>query len=155
MNSIFQLFVFIPYFYVVKINHLHRILSSVVAVLILLSTTSFTVKKHFCNDALIDTSIFTELNSCCEPIIFIPTEKSEIITESCCKDTTQLFKGQDHLILKSFNSLTYKQQVFLAVYAVSYVDVWEHLPENYIPHQYYSPPKVLIDIQLQQQVFLI
>lgn len=67
----------------------------------------------------------------------------------------QIVEGPDHLILKSFETLTYKQQIFLVAYATSYVDVLEHLPENYIPHQYYSPPKMLTDIQLQQQVFLI
>ncbi|MGO2359102.1 HYC_CC_PP family protein [Mesonia sp.] len=138
-----------------KINVLHRILSSVVAVLILLSTTSFTVKKQFCGDSLIDTTIFTELNTCCEPVISIPKAESEIMTPACCKDTTQLLKGQNHIILKSFNKLIYQQQIFLVAYAASYIDLFEHLPENYIPHQYYFPPQMLTDIQLQQQVFLI
>lgn len=147
--------VLIHYFCGVKISVLHRVLSSVVAVLILLSTTSFTVKKHFCGDSLIDTSIFTELNKCCDPVASLPASQTEVNFPDCCKDTLQIVEGPDHLILKSFETLSYEQQIFLVAYATSYVNVLEHLPENYIPHQYYSPPKMLTDIQLQQQVFLI
>ncbi|MDT0293313.1 hypothetical protein ACFQ3R_08385 [Mesonia ostreae] len=138
-----------------KINILHRILSSVVAVLILLSTTSFTVKKHFCGDALVDTTIFTEVNSCCELVISTPLEKSEIKSPSCCKDTSKFFKGQDQLILKNFEKLIYPQQIFWIIQENPYSDLLEYLPKNCIPHQYYSSPKMLTDIQLQQQVFLI
>ena len=66
-----------------------------------------------------------------------------------------MVKGQDVLITKNFDDLEYTQQVFLLAFSISYIDLFQPLSEYYIPHQYYSPPKLVADIQVRHQVFLI
>ena len=42
----------------------HKIFSVTLALLVLMSTLSFTVEKHFCGDVLVDVSVFTETQKC-------------------------------------------------------------------------------------------
>ncbi|NNL17061.1 MAG: hypothetical protein HKO81_10525 [Flavobacteriaceae bacterium] len=123
------------------------------SLLVLFSTVSFTVEKHFCGDVLIDVSVFTEAEKCAME----ETEKElEAITKkSCCKDTIDVFQGQDELIVKSFDNSDFEHQLFIASYIYSYVNLFEGLPQHIIPHKNYYPPNLVEDLNLMDRVFLI
>ncbi len=132
---------------------LHKIFSTILALLVLFSTVSFTIEKHFCGDVLVDISIFAEVDKCAMEAYEIALEK--ITKKSCCKDVIDVVKGQDKLKFSSFEDLDFEQQQFIAAYTASYISLFEGLPKQIIPHKDYSPPNLIIDIHVLDQVFII
>lgn len=123
------------------------------AVLVLFSTVSFTVEKHFCGDVLIDAAVFSEADKCKMETFEI--EQSKITKKHCCKDVLEVLQGQDQLKLSQFEDITFEQQVFVISYLYSYIHSLEDLPKLIIPHKDYSPPNLIEDIQILDEVFLI
>lgn len=82
-------------------------------------------------------------------------DAEEITKKPCCKDKVDIVKGQDELIVKTIDDLDFKQQLFVAFFKYSYIYLFEGLPQLVIPHKDYSPPNLVIDKQIMDQVFLI
>lgn len=119
------------------------------ALLVLFSTVSFTIEKHFCGDVLVGVSVFTEAEKCA-------TEALEILQKkTCCKDETNVVKGQDELKVSSFEDLDFEQQQFITTFAYAYLSCFESLAKHTIPHKNYSPPNLVYDILVLDQVFII
>lgn len=126
--------------------------SLIMAFLVLFSTMSFTVEKHFCGQILVDLAIFSEAETCgMEMHMPSSEEKSE---DSCCKEQKISVEGQKDLKL-SFDKLDFSQQVFISSFTYSYVDLFEGLPRLVVPFKDYSPPLLVRDVQLLDQTFLI
>ncbi|WP_083253430.1 HYC_CC_PP family protein [Flavivirga aquatica] len=132
---------------------LHKGFSAILALLVLFSTVSFTIEKHFCGDVLVDVSIFTEVEKCAMEAYEIALEK--ITKIPCCKDKIDVVKGQDELKMSSFDDLDLEQQRFIIVYTYSYTNLLEYLQKEIIPHKDYSPPNLVTNIQVLDQVFII
>lgn len=131
----------------------HKIFSVTLALLVLMSTLSFTVEKHFCGDVLVDVSVFTETQKC--GMESYEMEQASITKKHCCKDEIEIIKGQDKLKVSSFNDLKLQQQLFFTAFTYSYLNLFESLPLQNIPHKNYSPPNLVYDIQVLDQVYLI
>lgn len=138
------------YFYIVKNSILHKSFSMILAFLVLFSTVSFTIEKHYCGDTLIDASVFSESKKC-------GMESMEMLEKkTCCKDEVDVVKGQDELKFSSFEELDFSQQQFIVVYtSYIYNNLFEGLPQQIIPHKDYAPPNLVDDIQLLDAVFII
>lgn len=111
------------------------------------STVSFTVDKHFCGSHLVDKAVFSKAKTC-------GMHMDAQAEKKCCTNQKISVEGQDELKI-SFDSFDFHQQVFLAAYAYTYINLFENLPEQIIPYKDYSPPLLVRDIQLVDQVFLI
>jgi hypothetical protein len=114
---------------------------------------SFTIEKHFCGDTLIDVAVFSEVKKCNEDASGFINE--DIVEKTCCKDKIDVVKGQDEVIIKTSKDLELYHQLFIAALAYSYKNLFEGLPQLVIPHKDYSPPTLIIDRQVVDQVFLI
>jgi len=119
------------------------------ALLVLFSTVSFTVEKHYCGDVLVDTAVFTEAKKCVSETFEMLQKKT------CCKEEVDVVKGQDILTAFSHEDLGFEQQLFLQVFTQAYCGLFKSLPKPTIPYQDYSPPNLIVDIQLLDQVFII
>jgi len=127
---------------------IHKGLSVLMAFLVLFSTVSFTVEKHYCGGNLIDVAIFSEAKKCGENM-----EQSSM--KPCCKDEVEVVKGQDELKFSAFEDLDLSEQVVIVTFALEYTNLFESLPKQIIPFKDYSPPNLVFDIQVLDQVFLI
>ena len=127
---------------------IHKGLSILMALLVLCSTVSFTVEKHFCGDNLIDVAIFSEAKKCSENM-------EQTSKKSCCKDEVEVVKGQDELKFSSFEDLDFNQQFLITTFAFTYSNLFESFPKQIIPFKDYSPPNLVADIQVLDQVFII
>lgn len=132
---------------------LHKASSTLLALLVLLSTVSITIEKHFCGDTLIDVAMFTEAQKCAMEAFEM--EQALITKKNCCKDELESIQGQDELKFSNFEELHIDQQLFLESFVYSYVNLFEGLPQYIIPHKNYSPPNLVQDIHILDQVFLI
>lgn len=128
---------------------LHKSFSIALALLVLLSTVSFTIEKHFCGDTLVDVSVFTDAEKCAMEAVEILQKKT------CCKDEINVIQGQDELKSSKFEDLDFQQQQFLTALTFSYINLFEGLPQQTIPHKDYSPPNLVADIQVLDQIFII
>ncbi|PIA81173.1 hypothetical protein BFR04_15565 [Gaetbulibacter sp. 4G1] len=128
---------------------LHKTFSVLLTLLVLFSTVSFTIEKHYCGDVLVDVSVFVEAEKC-------EMEALEILQKkTCCKDEINVIQGQDELKFSSFDDLEFEQQQFLASFIYSYVNLFEGLSQQIVPHKNYSPPNLVRDIQVLNDTFLI
>ncbi len=124
------------------------------ACLVLFSTLSLTVKKHFCGNMLVDTAIFSESKKCGMEMAEMGSE-SQTVKKSCCKDEIDVIEGQDDIIVKAFEDLEDLQKQVLFVYTYTYLKLFEELPNEEVPHQNYIPPKLIKDIHVLDEVYLI
>lgn len=118
------------------------------AILVLFSTVSFTVEKHFCGDNLIDVAIFSETKKCDENM-------EQTSKKSCCEDEIEVVKGQDELKVTSLEDIKFDTQLFFTTFVFAYSNLFESLPKQVIPFKDYSPPNLVVDLNLIDQVFLI
>jgi hypothetical protein len=130
---------------------IHKILSISMALLVLFSTVSFTVEKHYCGEHLIDVAVFTGAEDCSGEKI----SETKTTKKGCCKDEIDVLEGQDELRVNGIDYLEFEQQLFVASFVYSYINLFEGLPQLVIPHRDYSPPNLIIDRQVLDQVFLI
>lgn len=129
---------------------LHKTISCSLALLVLMSTFSFTVDKHFCGKILVDSAVFSEAKTCG----MVMHSEPGTAEDSCCTNEKTAVEGQDQLKI-SFHSLDFDQQLFLTSFTFSYFNSFEGLPLQVIPFKDYSPPLLVSDIQILDQVFLI
>nr|WP_299035515.1 hypothetical protein [uncultured Tenacibaculum sp.] len=134
----------------------HKITSIAMALIVVLSTMSFTVNSHFCGDMLVDTSYFVKAESC--GMDMQQEKKSDecsVIKKNCCQDVASVVEGQDALKITSFDQLSFDQQVFIASFYYSYINLFEGIHDKVIPFKNYSPPLVVKDIHVLDEVYLI
>tara|TARA_R110000751_G_scaffold292780_1_gene400177 strand:+ start:1308 stop:1718 length:411 start_codon:yes stop_codon:yes gene_type:complete len=131
---------------------LHKLFSITMALLLLLSTASFTVVKSFCGDVLIDTAVFQKAESCGMDMVI---HAETTITKGCCKEEIEVVKGQEDLNLNTHKSIDFNQKLVLTSFVYTYLFLFESLPKQIISHKNYSPPNLIADIQVLDQVFLI
>ena len=136
-----------------EFSRAHRIFSVALSFLVLFSTLSLTIEKHFCGDVLIDVAIFTEAEKCSMEAFEI--EQAKITKKSCCKDEIDIIDGIDQITTTSFEDLDDIQKQILVAYAYSYINLFEGLPNLIIPHKDYSPPLLTKDIQVLDETYLI
>ncbi|WP_179349914.1 HYC_CC_PP family protein [Winogradskyella pacifica] len=136
-----------------KFSYLHKAFSFALSFLVLFSTLSLTIDKHFCGDVLIDVAIFSESKNC--GIDISKAEQTEVVEKSCCKNEIDVIEGPSDLTINSFEDLEFSLQQVLFAYSYSYINLFEGLPSLVIPHSNYLPPTLVEDIHLLDEVYLI
>ena len=131
-------------------KNFQKSISALLALLVLVSTFSFTVDKHFCGNMLVDLAVFSEAETCGMEM----DPEMGLAEDSCCTNQKTAVEGQDELKI-SFQSLDLDQQVFLTSFTHTFINLFEGTPLEVIPFKDYSPPLLVTDIQVLDQVFLI
>ena len=126
--------------------------SIVMALVVLLSTLSFTIESHYCGDHLVDTAVFTKAKKCgSDADTTVITAK----VKSCCSDTVQVIEGQDQLKINTFSDLDFSAQYIVTTFVYSYLHLFKSLPKQSIPHKNYAPPNLILDYQILHDVYII
>ncbi|WP_044403669.1 MULTISPECIES: hypothetical protein [Flavobacteriaceae] len=132
----------------------YKISSFLMAIVVLFSTLSFTVDMHYCGDTLVDTSIFHKTKGCGMEMQNPSTEDCSVKVKDCCSDEQLVVQGQDDLKL-SFDKLTFDQQLFVASFVYTYINLFEGLEENVTSYRDYVPPLVIRQIYKLDESYLI
>lgn len=125
-----------------------KIISIVLAVVVLTAPFSLKVEQHFCKPKLADISAVSKKQSCCKS-----TDKHLSTNQKpCCSDLSFELDGLD---LKQI--LTAHKETVLTVFAevVSLqipVNYGFATPKEYI-YNHYNPPPLIFDIQSRDQVY--
>lgn len=119
------------------------------ALLVLFSTVSFTVDKHFCGKILVDQAVFSEAKTC-----GMHADDSSEAEDTCCDEEKVIVEGQKELKI-SFDDLDLEQQVFLSAFSFSYLELFDGEQQTETPLFHYKPPLLVYDIHLLDETFLI
>lgn len=126
------------------------------AFVVLMTTMSFTVNMHYCGKMLVDYSVFNAAKTCgmekMQPAF--NCELASIVKKSCCSNKQLILEGQDDL-KNSFDALSFEQQLFVAVFSHSYINLFEEKAATAILFVDYPPPFLKRDVQVLHQTFLI
>lgn len=131
-----------------------RFTVSLLAVLVLCSTMSFTVHKHFCGPFLKDVSVIVPSDGCGMEMAGDATECSLDKKSNCCHDDTDVIKIQDDLKL-SLKTFQFKAPVAITTTFLQYHVLITGDDYKQQPFTSYSPPLVIHDIPVLHQSFLI
>ena len=136
-----------------------QLISVSMAVLMLISTLSVRIEKHYCGEHLVDVAFFIEAENCgmeaSDKGLEVSDESSILMTESCCKDVIDLYEGQDELSLEKTKVLDTDQKVLIMSFAYVFSGSIDLESQNNTPFIHDTPPKPVRDIQVLNEVFLI
>jgi len=122
---------------------------------VLFSTMSFSVSEHYCGDHLVDSALFSKAESCgMEMQNPSPNKDCSIEKSNCCSDIIKQYEGQNEL-KTDISNLSFEQQLFVASFVYSYINLFEGLEKNIVPFKYYSPPLIVKNIQILDEIYLI
>jgi hypothetical protein len=131
----------------------HKIVSMLMAVVVLFSTLSFTVDMHFCGGTLMDTAIFHKVETCGMEMQDPSTEGCSITKKNCCSDEQLVVDGQDELQL-SVDKISFEQHLFIVSFVYTYTNL-EGLDKNTSSYSAYDPPLVIRQIYKLDDTYLI
>ncbi|PIA77625.1 hypothetical protein BFR04_09300 [Gaetbulibacter sp. 4G1] len=132
----------------------HKIASFIMAFVVLFSTMSFTINMHYCGDTLVETSLFHEAKGCGMEMDKPSTQGCAITKKNCCDDKQLVVAGQDELQLH-VDKITFEQQVFIASFVYTYINLFEGLDKNVSTYKEYKPPLVIRRIYKIDETYLI
>jgi len=132
-----------------------KIIATLLTCIVLVSTMSFTVEKHYCGRFLVDVAVFSKAKDCgMEMMNHSDNQQLEIKKKSCCKDEIIVLEGQDELKI-SFDQIDFSQQIFITSFLYSYLE-FSFLPkeERFIIEEY-APPERVKNMLVLYETFLI
>ena len=124
------------------------------AFVVLFSTLSFTVNMHYCGDTLMDTAIFHKAETCGMEMENPSSKDCSVTKKNCCSDEQLVIDGQDELQL-SVDKISFEQQVFIASFVYTYINLFEGLDNNVSSYEEYEPPLVIRQIFKLDETYLI
>ena len=124
------------------------------AFVVLFSTMSFTIDMHYCGGNLVETAIFHKAKGCGMEMQKSSTEGCAITKNNCCNDEQLVVDGQDELQLQ-VDKISFEQQVFIASFVYTYINLFEGLDKNVSSYKEYKPPLVVKQIFKIDETYLI
>ncbi|MCD8401746.1 HYC_CC_PP family protein [Tenacibaculum finnmarkense] len=131
-----------------------KIATIILALLVLISTFSFTVEKHYCGDFLVDISYLGEADNC-GTLVTKNTCETLVKKKKCCKDEVYQIDGQDDLQKVSSTKISFETVTLFVAFHASYQLLFQEIETQLATHQYYLPPDLITDIQVLHEVFII
>lgn len=131
-----------------------KIMSLVMAFVVLFSTMSFTISMHYCGDTLVETAIFHKAKGCGMEMEKPSTESCAITKKNCCDDKQLSIEGQDELQL-IVDKISFEQQVFFTSFVYTYINLFQGLDKNVSSFEEYKPPLVVRQIFKIDETYLI
>ncbi|AMC10944.1 hypothetical protein Lupro_06650 [Lutibacter profundi] len=132
-----------------------KIAAILMTFVVLFSTMSFTIHQHYCGGEVFASALFSKADSCSMDEEAPSKEDCNIGNIDCCDTIIKIYKGQNELETTDVLSLNFNQQLFVASFVYTYINLFEGLETNIIPFKNYSPPLLVTDIHIVDQVFLI
>ena len=137
---------------------IHKILSFSLALIVLLSSFSFTVNQHICGGKVANTTFFVSADNCGMDmkVCKMGTSKKQtsIQKEPCCKDVSEVIQGNDNNQQAQVFHLNISQIQFVTAFVYTYINSFQE-ERSISSYSMYKPPSVYKNIQTLFQVFRI
>jgi len=134
---------------------IHKISAILMALVVLLSTMSFTVSMHYCMGDLVDTAIFQKAHTCgMEQGMNDTSSENSNTMKGCCSDEEIKMEGQDDLKLP-ISDISFDEQVFIVSFLHSYIEQFQTTEEKKNAFFDYPPPFIVRQIFKLDETYLI
>jgi len=133
---------------------LKQISATLLSLVVLFSSMSFTIDKHYCGETLVDMSIFGQAENCGMEEMEIDPDAKRIKKKKCCKDETIIVESPTF----DKEKIIFLQAIdidFVFSYAFSYINLYQDIAIAEEFYKDFSPPDVELNILALHQVFLI
>ena len=124
------------------------------ALLVLLSTVSFAIEKHYCGDTLVETAIFQKAKGCGMEMASPSTASCAVTKKNCCTNEKLVVDGQDELQLQ-IDKISFEQNVFITSFVYTYINLFEDFDKNVSTYEEYEPPLVVRQLYKIDETYLI
>ena len=119
--------------------------------LLLFSTTSFTLQLRYCTSDLIETALFSKADSCS-----VEEDKDCCLSaKDCCNVEQIVIVRQCELLPTPAVSFQLKKHYYAVNWLVFYLNNFECQTKNKFLKEEYIPPNRVVNRQLVNQVYLI
>lgn len=132
----------------------HKIISFIMTLVVLCSTMSYSFDMHYCGDTLVETAIFHKAKGCGMEMQSPSTEECSILKKDCCNDKQMVVDGQDEIQLQ-VNKITFDQQLFIASFVYTYINLFESVNKKVSSFSLYRRPHVVKKIFKLDETYLI
>ena len=133
---------------------LNKLGVQLLAALVLLSSISWTLEEHYCMGRLVEVSLFAETHGCGMEMDQSDSEPADEEKFSCCDEQTVVHEVQDPFKFAK-EKLHFTQPTLIAAWYGVYSPFILSTTESIAVPDYRPPPKLVRDIQLLHEVFLI
>lgn len=135
----------------------HKISAIFLAILVLGSTMSFSVGKHFCGDYLVSTALFSKAAGCGMEMTLPKKQEKDcnVTKKSCCSDEEIVLLGQDELVTSKYEATTFKSTFSVVVVPTSFNYLLPATEENQYFYPTHPPPLFVCEIYKRDNNFLI
>ncbi|WP_046756710.1 HYC_CC_PP family protein [Kordia jejudonensis] len=131
-----------------------HICTSLLALLVLCSTFSFTINEHICGGQKMSMAIGIEAENCGMEVAQIASDQTTIQQTPCCNDISTFIQGQQEL-QTNYDDITFTSQIIITAFVYHYIFVLPTVDEEKTVYKPYIPPPLVKDIQLLDETFLI
>lgn len=152
-----------------KFNKTHRIISLLMAMLVLVSSTGFSVDLHFCQGEVKSFSLLGKAPSCHEKLDkkhcnkqqkschTAPANQDDLkhCKKDCCSNQTIKVEHNDEAKKLQTIELSQKQIKFISAFIQGFLLEKTDLSKAIVPHLNYVPPLLSKDIPVLVQSFLL
>lgn len=132
-----------------------KITSFIMALVVMFSTMSFAINKHYCMDHLVDVSVIFPADSCGMDMMTTPPAEGEQFNASpCCSEEHIAIEGQDEINTTDSLSIEISKSfvaAFVYTFNALYVEEFSEQPE----YKDYSPPLITKDLPVIYETYLI
>ncbi len=144
-------------------NFFKHITSLFLALLVLVSTQSYSINLHYCGSILVEKSFVKPAKKCAMHQEIAPacgmhnnaTQPREKQQKSCCDDEFEIIEGQDEIKLQE-SSIQLPSPTFVAAYIFAFHYVPSSVDNGKNSSEYHSPPPLFQrDVHAFFQVYLI
>ena len=137
-----------------------RFLNIILALLILISSTGFTINSHFCRSQLKDVRIFFKADDCYKKIKTNKIHqtchaKKQSCENNCCKNTSKYYKLDQDQQLSSFDFKLFSQPDFIATLWIIFNFEISKTDSKSAQYLNYKPPLIVCDLPVDLQTFLL
>ena len=133
---------------------LQNISVSILSLIVILSSMSFTIDKHYCGDTLIDISYFGKADDCGMGGMKMKVDSEKMKKKKCCKNETELIESPA-FDKEKIVTVTAENFEFLVFHIYSYINLYEETELEKEFYKDFSPPDIVQDIQVLHETFLI
>ena len=136
-----------------KHSSFSKIISTFIALAVVLASFSFKIEQHFCGSNLVDVSVLSKVESCCSKGVK-KNNYQKISEQSCCSNISIVVEGFENyqtVVVTEFKTLA----DFVATPSLQIpIDYFFETLEDF-SFSDYNPPPLVFNRQLWDQVFLI
>ena len=132
---------------------LRTISALILALLVLVSSTSFMVGVHICMDEVKNVALFSKADGCEKEQALPPCHRHS--TAPCCDDETVINQADDFKAPIGFHALSVPTPIHIEQPLIPISEIIPTTPLSLFRYHTYDPPLQSRDLTVDHQVFLI